>query len=148
MVEKRLLLFRIFSASLSKGSTFVSDSFLICEFNSDIQSGEKDNLKFFFYFIFQDGKGNRYLDLGTYLLKIEPTTAKRSAEDELPQQNMPKKKKIVKSPVKEEDLNGNDGRRTLDSSKLRSCPYCDKGQLISKCPSSKKPPENFPEFLP
>merc|ERR1719483_184877 len=40
-----------------------------------------------------DGKGNRYLDMETYLLKIEPTTSKRSAEDDLPQQNMPKKKK-------------------------------------------------------
>merc|ERR1719483_270930 len=40
-----------------------------------------------------DGKGNRYVDMGTYLLKIEPTTSKRSAEDDLSQQNMPKKKK-------------------------------------------------------
>lgn len=79
-----------------------------------------------------DGKGNRYLDMGTYLLKIEPTTSKRSAEDDLPQQNVPKKKKIVKSSVKE-DSNGN-GRRILDSSKFRSCPYCDKEMKKSRLP--------------
>merc|ERR1712166_491868 len=57
-----------------------------------------------------DGKGNRYLDIGTYLLKIESKNPKRSAEDELPQQNMPKKKKIVKSSVEQEPNNGN-GRK-------------------------------------
>ena len=70
--------------------------------------------------------------MGTYLLKIEPTTSKRSAEEDLPQQNVPKKKKIVKSSV-EEGSNGND-RRILDSSKLRSCPYCDKEMKKSRLP--------------
>merc|ERR1719464_538743 len=40
-----------------------------------------------------DGKGNRYIDMGTYLLKIEPKTSKRSAEEDLSQQNVPKKEK-------------------------------------------------------